>query len=114
MRSCMMRQSRARGGSRTIDLDTLGDEQLLWVDLTGDPSVVLPQQMQAALGLAENMGALEIFDSFDYSVFPCVAVLGSCLRFAVGKSWGSPRAINDRSSLTSSLRPTRARPSRGE
>jgi magnesium transporter len=71
----------------SIELDALGNEQLLWVDLTGEPSVLLPQQMQAALESAENVGTLEIFDSFYRFGIPLRDRSGSCLRFAVGKSW---------------------------
>lgn len=70
-----------------IDLESLGHDQLLWVDLTNRERVSLPQDLQNALGAIDNVGSLEIFDRFYRFGIPLRDQSGSCLRFAVGKSW---------------------------
>jgi Mg2+ and Co2+ transporter CorA len=71
----------------TIQVDNLGNEQLLWVDLAGDKPTLLPEQMQAAAETTDNGGSLEIFDTFYRFGIPLHDRSESCLRFAVGKSW---------------------------
>lgn len=70
-----------------IDIETLGKDQLLWVDLTDRGRVLLPQDMQKALGAVDNVGSLEIFDQFYRFGVPLRDPTESCLRFAVGRSW---------------------------
>lgn len=71
----------------TIDIDGLAKEQLLWVDRTGSGPLELPEQMQSALGPADDAGSLEIFDQFYRFGVPMRDQPDSCLRFAVGQSW---------------------------
>lgn len=71
----------------SIEIDTLGKEQLLWVDLTDRERVLLPRELQAALGAVDNVGSLEIFDQFYRFGIPLREPPKSCLRFAVGQSW---------------------------
>jgi magnesium transporter len=82
----------ANGHDREVDLqsiklEALGNEQLLWVDLEGSRSAVLPEQMQSALGSDEEVGSLEIFNDYYRFCIPLRDEQGSCLRFAVGPSW---------------------------
>lgn len=70
-----------------LDIGALGGEQLLWVDLTDHPAVVLPPELQSALGSADDVGTLEIFDTFYRFGIPLRDRASSRLRFAVGKSW---------------------------
>lgn len=70
-----------------IDIETLGEDQLLWVDLTDRGRALLPENMQKALGAVDNVGSLEIFDQFYRFGIPLRDPSGSCLRFAVGQSW---------------------------
>lgn len=70
-----------------IDIDRLGKQQLLWVDLVGPAATDLPEQMQSALGAPDDAGSLEIFDQFYRFCIPTRELDDSCLRFAVGKSW---------------------------
>lgn len=70
-----------------IDIDSLAKQQLLWVDRTGSAPVDLPEQMQSALGTAEEAGSLEIFDGYYRFCIPTNDAPDSCLRFAVGQSW---------------------------
>jgi magnesium transporter len=71
----------------TVEIDGLTNEQLLWVDVTGHGSVALPRQLQSALSTADNVGSLEIFDTFYRFGIPLRDREGSCVRFAIGKSW---------------------------
>lgn len=70
-----------------IKIDGLGKDQLLWVDVSDGGRASLPEQMQSALGAVDNVGSLEIFDSFYRFGVPLRDPPDSCLRFAVGKSW---------------------------
>ena len=70
-----------------IDLDGLGKEQLLWVDVSDGRRALLPEQMQSALGAVDNVGSLEIFDTFYRFGIPLRDPSDSCLRFVVGQSW---------------------------
>lgn len=70
-----------------IDIEDLGKQQLLWVDLTGPVANELPEQMQSALGAPDDAGSLEIFDQFYRFCIPTLDLDDACLRFAVGKSW---------------------------
>ena len=71
----------------SIDIETLGREQLLWVDLTDSGRALLPQQMQTVLGPIDNVGSLEIFDQSYRFGIPLRDQSKSCLRFSVGQSW---------------------------
>jgi hypothetical protein len=70
-----------------IDIDDLGKEQLLWVDVGDGRRTLLPEQMQSALGAVDNVGSLEIFDTFYRFGVPLRDPSDACLRFAVGPSW---------------------------
>jgi magnesium transporter len=70
-----------------VDLDGLGKEQLLWVDVRDGQRALLPEEMQSALGAVDNVGSLEIFDSFYRFGIPLRDASGCCLRFAVAQSW---------------------------
>ena len=70
-----------------IDINRLGTQQLLWVDLIGSTPIELPEQMQSALGAPDDAGSLEIFDQFYRFCIPTRDLDETCLRFAVGKSW---------------------------
>jgi Mg2+ and Co2+ transporter CorA len=70
-----------------VEIGNLGKDQLLWVAVTGSRSAALPRQMQSALGSADNVGSLEIFDDFYRFGVPLREHPHSCLRFAVGPSW---------------------------
>jgi len=71
----------------SIDIRSVGKQQLLWVDRTGPRSVELPAEMQSALGPAGEVGTLEIFDQFYRFCIPTTDQPNSCVRFAVGPSW---------------------------
>jgi magnesium transporter len=71
----------------SVDIEGLANDQLLWVDVTGHGRTELPQQMRLALASADNVGSLEIFDSFYRFGIPVRDREGTCVRFAVGKSW---------------------------
>jgi Mg2+ and Co2+ transporter CorA len=71
----------------TVEIDALGEEQLLWVDLTGGGRSLLPQKLQSVLGGVHDLGSLEIFDDFYRFGIPLGDRSGSSLRFAIGKSW---------------------------
>lgn len=71
----------------TVDIESLGKRQLLWVDQTGSMAVKLPEPMRSALGSPDDGGSLEIFDQFYRFCIPTLDLDGSCLRFAVGNSW---------------------------
>lgn len=70
-----------------VDIPALGENQLLWVDVSGDGSVELPEPLQSALGSVKGVGQLEIFDTFYRFCIPALDNHGSCLRFVAGKSW---------------------------
>lgn len=71
----------------SLDIESLGDDQLLWIDLTDRGHVLLPRQLQTALAAVDHVGSLEIFDQFYRFGIPLGDSPGSCLRFAVGQSW---------------------------
>ena len=71
----------------SIEVERLGKEQLLWVDLTDRGRALLPRELQTALGAVDNVGSLEIFDQFYRFGIPLREPPESCLRFAVGQSW---------------------------
>jgi magnesium transporter len=71
----------------SVNIETLGDDQLLWIDSTDHGRVLLPPQLKKALGAVDNVGSLEIFDEFYRFGIPLGDASESCLRFAVGQSW---------------------------
>lgn len=82
----------AEGHDREVDLDSvdieaLGNKQLLWVDRSGSEAVELPKEMQSALGTSDDAGTLEIFDHFYRFCIPSADEPEACVRFAVGPSW---------------------------
>ncbi len=74
-------------GLEDVDIPALDNDQLLWVDVSGDGSVELPEPLQSALGSVKGVGQLEIFDNFYRFCIPALDNHGSCLRFVAGKSW---------------------------
>lgn len=72
---------------KSVKIDKLGKEQLLWVDLDGASPSSLPEPLRSALGSAENVGSLEIFEEFYRFGVPLRDDGNSCLRFAVGRTW---------------------------
>jgi magnesium transporter len=70
-----------------VDLETLGKQQLLWVDHSGSGRAELPAAMQSALASTDEIGTLEIFDQFYTFCIPTADRSDSCVRFAVGPSW---------------------------
>jgi magnesium transporter len=82
----------ATGHDREVSLDSvaidgLRKDQLLWADVDDDRRAVLPEQMQSALGAVDNVGSLEIFDTFYRFGIPLREPSDACLRFAVGQTW---------------------------
>ena len=71
----------------SVAVDGLGTEQLLWVDVADGQRALLPEEMKSALGAVDNVGSLEIFDTFYRFGIPLRSPSNCCLRFAVGKSW---------------------------
>lgn len=71
-----------------VDLTALGDDQLLWVDLTGaDASPDLPQQMREALPAPGEVEELQLFDGYYRFGIPCPDEKEACLQFVVGPGW---------------------------
>lgn len=73
-----------------IDLEKLGKDQLLWVDLSGtklaeDSSV--PEPLLQCIGKVDGTDRLELFDEFYRFAVPLLEPAGSRLQFIVGKSW---------------------------
>ena len=73
-----------------IDLEQLGKDQLLWVDLSGTSTVEnssVPEPLQRCIGLGDGIDRLELFDEFYRFAVPLLEPVGSRLQFVVGKSW---------------------------
>lgn len=73
-----------------IDLDQLGKDQLLWVDLTGTgPQGVLslPESLRESVGPLDDVGHLELFDEFYRFGVPLLGPENGHLQFIVGTSW---------------------------
>lgn len=71
----------------SVEADKLATDQLLWVDLVGGVPAELPEPMRSALGTADDVGSLEIFDQFYRFCIPSRDRPDSCLQFAVGRTW---------------------------
>ena len=70
-----------------LEIGSLADNQLLWVDVSGSAPVSLPKEMQSALEPGHNAGRMEIFDDFYRFGISLRDPPHPCLRFAVGQSW---------------------------
>jgi magnesium transporter len=70
-----------------VAIDSLANDQLLWVDVSGTEGVALPAEMQSALGPQNQIGQLQLFDNFYRFAIPLREQPDACLRFAVSHSW---------------------------
>lgn len=73
-----------------VQLEKLGKDQLLWVDLCGKADIdlqALPEALRTSVEQPESTGQLETFDDFYRFALPLLEPDDSRLTFIVGKSW---------------------------